>query len=140
MKLLIIIFSIINSAFSLSQTKVISHNSYPVKDFIVHLDKETVVKLSSIRMLNGDSPIDYVKYEPNYATFFEIVEWSCGSPCKESVVIDLRNGKIIGSINFCYGLNYNLSSTLIAVDDLDENSLCKRAYYNLIDDVLKQIN
>ena len=140
MRLLIIIFSIVNSAFIFSQTKGISHNNYPVKDFIVRFDKETVFELSSIRMLNGDSPIDYVKYEPNYATFFEIVEWSCGSPCKQSVIIDLRNGKIIGSINFCYGLNYNLSSTLIIVDDVEENSLCKKSYYNLINGVLKQIN
>ncbi len=106
---LLVLFLITFYSSCFSQTKSLSHNDFPVKDFIVFLDSSTINKLSKIELMNGDSPLDYVKYVPNYSTFYEIVEWSCGSPCKQVVIIDLRNGKVIGSLNYCYNLDFNLS-------------------------------
>ncbi len=70
-------------------------------------------ELNSIK-LGNNTVLSQVTYKANFASNFEIVEWGCGAPCTESVIINLISGDIVKFINSCYGLAFSVVSNKVA--------------------------
>jgi hypothetical protein len=122
-----------------SQESKYNFPDYPVKNNITNLDTSTINYLSKIKLMSGDSPLQYVKYEPNFAAYFEIIEWSCGTACRQAVIIDYRNGKILDSIDYCYDLEYRINSLLIIADNNDDE-ICSVKYYKIENGKILELN
>ena len=85
---------------------------------------------------------------PNFAGFYTIARWSCGTGCSSSVVVDARTGQLYrdmpygtldimnpGSKDYA-GLSFRLDTSLLIVEgciDVDQHPAgCSRSYYNWI--------
>jgi hypothetical protein len=53
---------------------------------------------------------------PNFAAHLAVVEWSCGSPCQQAAVIDLRTGHTAAAITTNLGTQYRLNSRLLVAN------------------------
>ena len=84
-------------------------------------------ELESIELNNGFTAYDYVKLKANFNSNYEVVEWTCGAPCTQSVVINLKSGELVGDISSCYGLEYELSRNTIAFVNIEDDPMqsCK---------------
>lgn len=109
------------------------------KNKSVELLPSTIKVLKKIKLGNGDTALDYVKEEVNYAGHYEIVEWNCGAPCLQAIVIDYETGKIIGNISACYELEYQLESSLIKADDVEDDTLCSVKYLTIKNNKIIQL-
>ena len=82
---------------------------------------------------------------PNFAGFYTIAQWSCGTGCSVGVVVDARTGRLYrmpygtldimnpGSSDYG-GLSFQLESSLLVVEgctSVDQHEAgCGRSYYN----------
>jgi hypothetical protein len=114
------------------------HKSY-IESFLKLTDTSYQVLLSEARIMNGDNLSEYVKHKPNFAKHYEIVEWECGLSCKNAAIIDLKSELVVGIINFCYELDYNIYSTTILVDSTQADDLCPIKVYELLEGKIIQV-
>lgn len=56
---------------------------------------------------------------PDFAGHFCFVEWFCGSPCQQSVIIDFKNGKIYDGESASAGYSYRAGSNMLVVNPPD---------------------
>lgn len=60
-----------------------------------------------------------LKSGPNYAHKYRVVTFGCGSSCQANLVLNLENGKVLGSVSTTYGVKYTMDSTLLIADEWD---------------------
>ncbi len=73
------------------------------------LSQEAESTLKDIDLENL-SILERFKFKANFAEHFEIVEWGCGAPCTQSVIIELSSGNIVDFLDSCYSLRLNTDS------------------------------
>jgi hypothetical protein len=64
----------------------------------------------------------------NFAGHYCLVYWGCGSPCKQSAIVDLRTGKVYDGPTSSYGYKFKKNSKMIIVNPPGDD--------NLLDDYL----
>ena len=85
---------------------------------------------------------------PNFAGRYTIAEWSCGTGCSSSVVVDARNGQLYrdmpyGTLDLSgtkyTGLSFRVDSSLLIVEgcldtdaDQEHTPECSRGYYHWV--------
>ena len=69
------------------------------------------------------SIIERIEFKANFAEAFEIVEWGCGAPCTQSVIIEVATGEIVSFVDSCYGLDFTLESNVIAFINIENDPL-----------------
>ena len=69
------------------------------------------------------SIIEQIKFKANFASNFEVVEWGCGAPCTQSVIIELESGIIIDFLDSCYGLKFTIESNVIEFLNIENDPL-----------------
>ena len=69
------------------------------------------------------SIIERIEFKSNFAEAFEIVEWGCGAPCTQSVIIEVATGEIVSFVDSCYGLDFTLGSNVIAFINIENDPL-----------------
>ncbi|WP_346837039.1 hypothetical protein [Microbulbifer sp. SAOS-129_SWC] len=84
------------------------------------LTSEATKELKNIEWENL-SIIDRITYKPNFFHDYEIVEWGCGSPCTQSVIINLKTGELVSFIDSCYGLNFSIESSIIKFENIPDD-------------------
>ena len=67
--------------------------------------------------------IERIKFRANFAKNYEIVEWGCGSPCTQSVIIELDSGNIVDFLDSCYGLKFSFDSNVIEFVNIENDLL-----------------
>ena len=62
---------------------------------------------------------DYANVESKFAGHYSLAYWGCGSPCKISVLIDRRNGKIYDAPTSSVGYEFQNDSRMLIVNPPD---------------------
>ena len=58
---------------------------------------------------------------PNFAGYFVVASWGCGTGCQDFAVIDLRSGRVtFGPVTCAVGQDFRLNSRLLVVDPPNE--------------------
>jgi hypothetical protein len=52
----------------------------------------------------------------NFGGHYIFAEWGCGSPCKMSVLIDVKTGKVYDGASSSYGYDYRANSRMLIVN------------------------
>ncbi len=89
------------------------------------------------------------KNGPNFAGFYTLAEWGCGTSCQMHAIIDVRTGKIVAyNIPSAYGTSFRLNSRLLILNpssalermpDIYLNGI-RTEYYELKGDKLVSLN
>jgi len=69
--------------------------------------------------------------QPNFASHYLIVSWSCGSPCQMNAIFDVQTGKVVSIINTSVGLIYKPDSYLI-LKNPPRNAAYDKSYREII--------
>lgn len=136
-------------------TKIFPKKNYPsyrFQDYEVKrtnfIKAKTLDKISFEKFKNFKTRINYgFKQAPNFANYYIVVSWGCGSSCQSGVIINAESGKIIGLPTSSFGLEYKKDSRLLIVDPfLDEEKTHGRykeygapSYYVLQNNELKRL-
>lgn len=71
----------------------------------------------------------YLKEKVNFAGHYCFVYWGCGSPCKASVIVDIKTGKVYEGPGATLDYEFHKKSKVIVVNPPDdftrENPDCK---------------
>ena len=49
----------------------------------------------------------------NYAGYFTLVTWGCGSPCQTGVIVNRKTGQIFGGVESVFGMRFKPNSRMI---------------------------
>ena len=62
---------------------------------------------------------DYKISKINFASYYSIVWWGCGSPCQQSAIIDWRDGKVYEGPYASLGYDFRVDSKMVIVNPPD---------------------
>ena len=65
----------------------------------------------------------------NFAGHYCFVHWGCGSPCQESAIIDLTDGKIYNGLGASNGFNFKKDSRMLIVNPPDSAGFYDDCFY-----------
>ncbi len=65
--------------------------------------------------------IKYSEKNANFAGHYTFVDWGCGSPCYNSLLIDRQTGKIYDSPDAVFGYDFRSNSRMLIVNPPDSN-------------------
>src|SRR3989475_5217663 len=73
---------------------------------------------------------------PNFAGYLAIVQSGCGSPCQNQTLVDLRTGKVLGSLISSLSAAQRVNSRLLILNPMDTTqcydtlcAYCRPIYY-----------
>ena len=83
----------------------------------------------------------YQKSEINFAEHYFFIELSCGSPCYQSFIIDMRDGKVYVGPNAALTFQFQVGENFVITDapetyEKDDCEICTRRTF-IWDEVLK---
>ncbi len=98
----------------------ISFNDFKVKALfngqkaVINFQSNVIAKQYKTRITNV-----YQEQGLNFAGHYCLVWWGCGSPCKQSVIVDLENGNVYDGPASALGYDFRNNSTMIIVNPPD---------------------
>jgi uncharacterized lipoprotein YmbA len=92
-------------------------------------------QLASSKYLNRQ-----VMAGPNFAGRYHVAYMSCGSQCRDNLVVDLTTGAIIGEFQSCYKPDYHLDSIAIIAELTHPSGECLTQTFHIVDQRLQRAN
>lgn len=97
-----------------SQYAVELGDSYDGKIAEVDLDSHPKARMFKTALREG------VKNGPNFAFYYTIVEWGCGTECHSFAVVDVRDGKVyFPNFGARWGYGFEENSSLLVVNPVE---------------------
>lgn len=92
--------------FNTHSVKAVFKGSKPKLDYTSIIAKKYKTIISS----------DFKTSKIDFAGYYSMIVWGCGTPCQKSSIIDWRDGKIYNGPSAATGFDYHINSQLLIIN------------------------